>query len=310
MDSYRVSTVDVLEFPIASGTRGSDSNSSVTPCIVTKNDGVLYHQVSLFSPEHWTKVVLKEWAVVGNVYHLPWRYNAVQYYPINVICHNKHHFHSTLCRAHFLWMRRTGMFPFIWLAFQIWFIWVSPDFLHSNDSSKEVVTFPFGTSPTRPVRLHRGAIVTPRKFHGVSIALQVCGNPKCGAQFCDILQLPILTHAHSIMISIQREERSWTVLFSMWGRPVWRLYWKASLPSRNALTHCAIMRYGNAALPHALCSPWKHSCVVQSCATSILIQECCASFVNMILGCLHYPYESKYSTHCSRLTDYCRHWLH
>ncbi|KAJ4438032.1 hypothetical protein ANN_13971 [Periplaneta americana] len=35
-----------------------DSSSGVTPCIVMKNDGVLYHQVSLFSPERWTKVVV------------------------------------------------------------------------------------------------------------------------------------------------------------------------------------------------------------------------------------------------------------
>ena len=51
-------------------------------------------------------------------------------------------------------------------------------------------------------RLHNGAIVAPRKFHGVSNALQVCGNPECraeyGAQFCDILRLPLLTHAQSI----------------------------------------------------------------------------------------------------------------
>ena len=31
-----------------------DSSSGVTACIVMKNDGVLYHQVSSFSPERWT----------------------------------------------------------------------------------------------------------------------------------------------------------------------------------------------------------------------------------------------------------------
>ncbi|KAJ4434829.1 hypothetical protein ANN_23400, partial [Periplaneta americana] len=34
-----------------------DSSSGVTPCIIMKNDGVLYPQVSSFSPEGWTKVV-------------------------------------------------------------------------------------------------------------------------------------------------------------------------------------------------------------------------------------------------------------
>ena len=38
MNSYRVSTVDVPESPIASGT-----SNGVTPCTAMKNDGVLYH---------------------------------------------------------------------------------------------------------------------------------------------------------------------------------------------------------------------------------------------------------------------------
>ena len=37
-----------LPLPEAQEVRDS---SVVTPCIVMKNDGVLYHQVSLFSPE-------------------------------------------------------------------------------------------------------------------------------------------------------------------------------------------------------------------------------------------------------------------
>ena len=68
-----------------------------------KNDGVLYHQVPSFSPEYRTKVVLQEFAVVRSVYCLPWRYSMLQYYLINVICHNEHHFHSTLCRLCQLW---------------------------------------------------------------------------------------------------------------------------------------------------------------------------------------------------------------
>ena len=51
-------------------------------------------------------------------------------------------------------------------------------------------------------RGERGAIVISRKFHGVSNALQCCGNSECraecGAQFCDILRLPLLTHEQSI----------------------------------------------------------------------------------------------------------------
>ena len=65
----------------------------------------------------------------------------VQYYPINIIGHNEY-LHSILCRAHILWTRRTGMLPFIRLAFQVWFVRASPGFVHSDDSTKKVVNFP------------------------------------------------------------------------------------------------------------------------------------------------------------------------
>ena len=46
------------------------------------------------------------------------------------------------------------------------------------------------------------AIVAHRKFHEVSNALQVRGNPEyrseCGAQFCDILRLPLVSHVQFI----------------------------------------------------------------------------------------------------------------
>ena len=120
---------------------------------------------------------------------------------------------------------------------------------------------------TRPVQLHSGAIV-PRKFHGVSNVRQVCGNPKyhaeCGAEFCALHKLLLLTH-----MQFNREARSWTVLFSMWRHPVWRLPWYAFLPSRNALTHRATVWYSNATSPHASHSPRKQSCVLWPRATSI-----------------------------------------
>ena len=36
----------------------------------------------------------------------------------------------------------SGCFLFIWLAFQVWFVWASSGFVHSDDSSKKVVNFP------------------------------------------------------------------------------------------------------------------------------------------------------------------------
>ena len=63
-----------LSLPAAQEVRDSSSSSGVTPCTVMKND-----QVSSFSPERWTKVVVQERAVVVSVYHLPWRHSVVQY---------------------------------------------------------------------------------------------------------------------------------------------------------------------------------------------------------------------------------------
>ena len=34
------------------------------------------------------------------------------------------------------------MLPFTWLAFQVWFVCVSPGFVHSDNSSKKVFIFP------------------------------------------------------------------------------------------------------------------------------------------------------------------------
>ena len=85
--------------PLPSAEDVHDSSSCVSPCIVMKNDGVLYHQVSSTSVEQWTKVVLQERAVEGRFYCLSWRYSVVQYYTINIICHNEHQLHNTLCRA-------------------------------------------------------------------------------------------------------------------------------------------------------------------------------------------------------------------
>ena len=58
--------------------------------------------------------------------------------------------------------------------------------------------------------------------------------------------------------------------------------------------------------PTASRSPWKHSCVLWPRTTSILIQEHCSCFVNIVLGPTHYPYKVQRSIHCSRLTEYCR----
>ena len=64
-----------LNLPLPTAQEVYDNSSGVSPCIVMKNDGVLYHQMSLFSLELWTRVVLQERAVVGSVYCVPWRFS-------------------------------------------------------------------------------------------------------------------------------------------------------------------------------------------------------------------------------------------
>ena len=145
-----------------------------------KNDGFLNHQVSSFSPEHWTKVLLQECAVVGRVYHLPWRSSVVEYYPITAIRYNEHHLHSTLYMADFLWTRRTEMLPFDGVSCLVRMS--EPRFRPQRRFVQENSHLPFATGPTRSVRLHSGAIVAPRKFQGVFNAMQVCGNPECRAE--------------------------------------------------------------------------------------------------------------------------------
>ena len=176
MDSYRVSTEDVPKSSIASGTRSPRQQQrcdsfhchegwwgSVPPSLVvfswSLDEGgaagtCSSRQRLLFALE----VLL---------------YTVVQYYPINVILHNEHLLHSILSRAHFLWTKRTGMLPFIWMAFQVWFEWASPGFVHSDVLSKKVVTFHMVPVQQSLWDCISGAIVAHRKFHGVSNALRI-----------------------------------------------------------------------------------------------------------------------------------------
>ena len=66
--------------------------------------------------------------------------------------------------------------------------------------SKKVVTF--SLVPVQQCLCDCTGSVAPHEFQRVSNALQVCGNPECheecGAQFCDILRLPLLTHMQYI----------------------------------------------------------------------------------------------------------------
>ena len=72
--------------------------------------------------------------------------------------------------------------------------------------------------------------------------------------------------------------------------------------SSSGVTPCTVMKNDGILChqmsPRASLSPWKHSCVLRYRATSCLIQERCSSFVKVVLGRSHYPYDSKRSTDC------------
>jgi len=122
MDSYRVSMAVVPVSPIASSKGDPWQRWQYEPLHCQKDDGIRCQQVLSLSPECWTKMITEEIEVVGSVYCLSLRDSAVQYHSINVICHNEHRLHITLCRAHFLWTRGARMLPFIWLSLQMWFV--------------------------------------------------------------------------------------------------------------------------------------------------------------------------------------------
>ena len=67
----------------------------------------------------------------------------------------------------------------------------------------------------------------------------------------------------------------------------------------NPSCHCAVWQ---CCITTCFMQTLKMFFVLQSCATSILMQESCSSFVNTVLGCSCYPYESQRSTNCRVLS--------
>ena len=109
--------------------------------------------------------------------------------------------------------------------------------------------------------------------------MQVCGNlecrAECAAQFCGKLQHPLPTHAQ--FIGDQR-------------------------PTGKQVVQCVVLLGGSLCTEVVLNGIPALRNALTYRATSILIQERSSTFVNMVLGRSHYPYESQCSTHCSRLT--------
>jgi hypothetical protein len=62
-----------------------DSISSMSPCIVVKDDGVRCQHVSSLSPECWTKKITQEIAVVGSVYCLLLRYMILRFIGVDFV---------------------------------------------------------------------------------------------------------------------------------------------------------------------------------------------------------------------------------
>ena len=146
-----------------------DSNRGLTPCIVMKDDEVMYHQVSSFSPELWAKVMLRGCAVVSSVCRQPWRYSVVHYYP----------------SMSYATMNITFTAHCVGRTF---FARGEPECFHSFHCVSSLVRM------SEP-RFHKSS---PSLWYQSNKACAVCGNPECGEQFCDTLRLPVLTHGQSI----------------------------------------------------------------------------------------------------------------
>ena len=142
LDSYRVSRENVPESPIYSGVRGPWQQQRRTPCIVMKN-------------ERFCITKCRRFLLSAGLRWCAGTCTRRQCLPSAVIPYNEHYFHSTLCRAPILWTK-IGMLRFIWLAFQVWFVWASPGFVHSDDSSKKVVTFSLVPVQQEVLFLHLG----------------------------------------------------------------------------------------------------------------------------------------------------------
>ena len=117
------------------------------------------------------------------------------------------------------------------------------------------------------------------------------------------------SHAVHQRSTSSKEARSSIVWLSTRGHPEWRLSWMESLPSRNNFTHCATVRYGKAASPHASRSPWKQVCVLRPRATSIFIQECW-SFINVLLGRLNWASTLQDDAQCNSIKHNHHHSLY
>ena len=151
--------------------------------------------------------------------------------------------------------------------------WIFAKFEKSNQLTKNIHLH---GNPGSSHYLPFGAIVAPQKFHGNSTRCKsaVTQSVMQHVEHSFVTYLTSAANSHAVhrQSAYNREARRWTVLFSTWGRPVRRLSWTAYLPSRDASTHIATVRYGNAASPHASRSPWKHYCLLRHRATSILIR--------------------------------------
>ena len=225
MDSYRVSIVDVPESPISSGARG--------PWQLQMCDSLHCHE------EWWCSIPPSVF-----VFSL-----ALDEGDAPGMCSSRQRLPSTLEVQH------GAVLPHQCLTPQ----WTSPaqhilsgPFSLDEDNRDAFIHFigvssfvrmrergsrhlPFITVPTRPVRLHGGAIALPRKFHGYPTRCKFAVTQNV-VQNVEHIFVPYWDFRSYSRAVHRRSAYYWNLFseFSAWGRPIQRLSWTTFLHSRNS----------------------------------------------------------------------------
>ena len=214
----------------------------------------------------------------------------------------------------FLGRGEPGCFHSFDLSFQMWFVRTSTSFVHSDDPSKEFITFPL--VPVQQVLciciplplLHLGQCMGYPICYNFAVAKNVVQNVEHGLWHTPASAANSrAVHRRS---TSSKDTRSSIVCLSTWGRPKRWLSWMVTLPSRKNFDHRATLRYGKAASPHASRSPSKQVCALRPRANSIFIQELRSCFVNILLGHLNCASTFKDDAQCNSIKHNHHHSLY
>ena len=161
-----------------------------------------------------------------------------------------------------------------------------------------------------PLRLHNGAILAPRNFHGIWNALQVCGNTMSFRMWSTILLHTPSSTANSRAVhrrSASNRKQGVKLCYSPHGIILYGYCPERHPCPPGKLELSYNMRYSKLHRHMLQAVPENIVVYYDFVPLQFITEERCSSFVNIVT---HYSYECQCSTHCSRLTEYYHRWLH